>query len=180
MPLIAAFVEAAAELRVFTYLGIAERRAHTARGSVYATLVAIDPDRGIVSAHRTPDETAEYVKGLAGRGFNALPRRGIDVDPQAAALDAELLRTSHAALGPAARRRLQTVVCVQCEQVRAECFAQCDEGVQQDLGIEAAAIGDDEPVGLSCELRQASQRPEQTLLVEAHASLNWPKLASRR
>jgi len=51
--------EAAAEHRVFTYLGIAERRADTARGSVYATLVAIDPERGIVSAHRKVQPTYE-------------------------------------------------------------------------------------------------------------------------
>jgi nitrilase len=51
--------EAAAEHRVFTYLGIAERRANTARGSVYATLVAIDPERGIVSAHRKVQPTYE-------------------------------------------------------------------------------------------------------------------------
>ena len=51
--------EAAGEHRVFTYLGIAERRADTARGSVYATLVAIDPERGIVSAHRKVQPTYE-------------------------------------------------------------------------------------------------------------------------
>jgi len=51
--------EAVAEHRVFTYLGIAERRSNTARGSVYATLVAIDPDRGIVSAHRKVQPTYE-------------------------------------------------------------------------------------------------------------------------
>jgi nitrilase len=52
-------VEAAAEHRVFTYLGVAERDATTARGSVYATLVAIDPRRGIVSAHRKVQPTYE-------------------------------------------------------------------------------------------------------------------------
>jgi nitrilase len=51
--------EAVTEHRVFTYLGIAERRSSTARGSVYATLVAIDPDRGIVSAHRKVQPTYE-------------------------------------------------------------------------------------------------------------------------
>ena len=43
----------------FTYLGIVERRTHTARGSTYATLVAIDPERGIVSAHRKVQPTYE-------------------------------------------------------------------------------------------------------------------------
>ena len=39
-----------AETGVFTYLGITERSA--SRGTVYATLVGIDPSNGIVSAHR--------------------------------------------------------------------------------------------------------------------------------
>jgi nitrilase len=51
--------EAASEHRVFTYLGIVERRSDTARGSTYATLVAIDPERGIVSAHRKVQPTYE-------------------------------------------------------------------------------------------------------------------------
>jgi nitrilase len=58
-PELALIREAAAEHRVFTYLGIAERGAATARGSVYATLVAIDPERGIVSAHRKVQPTYE-------------------------------------------------------------------------------------------------------------------------
>ncbi len=51
--------EAAAEHRVFTYVGIVERGAAAARGSVFATLVAIDPDRGVVSAHRKLQPTYE-------------------------------------------------------------------------------------------------------------------------
>lgn len=39
---------AARDLNIFVYLGVAERKA----GSVHATLVAIDPEQGIVSAHR--------------------------------------------------------------------------------------------------------------------------------
>ncbi|HWH02016.1 MAG TPA: nitrilase-related carbon-nitrogen hydrolase, partial [Pilimelia sp.] len=39
---------AVGDLGVFCYLGITER----VRGTVYCTLVAIDPDRGVVSAHR--------------------------------------------------------------------------------------------------------------------------------
>ena len=39
-----------AQTGVFTYLGITERSA--SRGTVYATLVGIDPSSGIVSAHR--------------------------------------------------------------------------------------------------------------------------------
>ena len=51
--------EAVAEHRVFTYLGIAERGSAAARGSVYATLLAIDPARGVVSAHRKVQPTYE-------------------------------------------------------------------------------------------------------------------------
>ena len=58
-PQLRLIAEAAAEHRVFTYLGMAERRANTARGSVYATLVAISPDRGVVSAHRKLQPTYE-------------------------------------------------------------------------------------------------------------------------
>jgi nitrilase len=51
--------EAAADHRVFTYLGIVERGTSNARGSVFATLVAIDPERGIVSAQRKLQPTYE-------------------------------------------------------------------------------------------------------------------------
>ncbi len=64
--------EAVAEHRVFTYLGIAERRSNTARGSVYATLVAIDPDRGIVSAHRKVQPTYEERLAWASGDGNGL------------------------------------------------------------------------------------------------------------
>ena len=58
-PQLRRIAEAAAEHRVFTYLGIVERRSDTARGSTYATLVAIDPDHGVVSAHRKLQPTFE-------------------------------------------------------------------------------------------------------------------------
>jgi nitrilase len=62
--------EAAADHRVFTYLGIAERGSGVARGSVFATLVAIDPDRGIVSAHRKLQPTyEERLAWAAGDGY---------------------------------------------------------------------------------------------------------------
>ncbi len=51
-PELSAVREAAADLGVFTYLGVTERGAGPARGTVYCTLVAIDPGRGVVSAHR--------------------------------------------------------------------------------------------------------------------------------
>lgn len=44
--------EAVADLGVFTYLGVTERGSDSGRGTVFCTLVAIDPSRGVVSAHR--------------------------------------------------------------------------------------------------------------------------------
>jgi nitrilase len=47
-PEIATITEAARDLRVFVYLGTTERM----RGTIFATLIAIDPTAGVVSAHR--------------------------------------------------------------------------------------------------------------------------------
>jgi nitrilase len=71
-PQLRLITQAAAEHRVFTYLGIAERRADTARGSVYATLVAIDPEQGIVSAHRKVQPTYEERLAWAAGDGNGL------------------------------------------------------------------------------------------------------------
>lgn len=71
-PQLRLIAEAAAEHRVFTYLGIAERRSATARGSVYATLVAIDPELGIVSAHRKVQPTFEERLAWAAGDGNGL------------------------------------------------------------------------------------------------------------
>jgi nitrilase len=49
-PELQAVTNAVAETGVFTYLGVTERSA--SRGTIYATLVGIDPSNGIVSAHR--------------------------------------------------------------------------------------------------------------------------------
>ncbi len=49
-PELAAVADAAAETGVFVYLGVTERS--PSGGTVYATLVAVDPTRGVVSAHR--------------------------------------------------------------------------------------------------------------------------------
>ena len=56
-PELAAISAAAAELGIFVYLGFVERS--TSRGSVYASLAAIHPDRGIVSIHRKMRPTHE-------------------------------------------------------------------------------------------------------------------------
>lgn len=58
-PELARIREAAADHGVFTYLGITERGAGPASGTVFATLVAIDPARGVVSAHRKLRPTYE-------------------------------------------------------------------------------------------------------------------------
>jgi nitrilase len=71
-PQLRLITEAVADHRVFTYLGIAERRSGTARGSVYATLVAIDPEAGIVSAHRKVQPTYEERLAWAAGDGNGL------------------------------------------------------------------------------------------------------------
>jgi nitrilase len=58
-PELATVTEAATDLGVFTYLGITERGTGPARGTVFATLVAVDPARGVVSAHRKLRPTHE-------------------------------------------------------------------------------------------------------------------------
>ncbi len=44
--------EASRDLGVFVYLGTTERGTSSARGTVFCTLVALDPAAGVVSAHR--------------------------------------------------------------------------------------------------------------------------------
>lgn len=56
-PELTRITEAARDHKVFTYLGIAERSASL--GSIFATLVAIDPVNGIVGAHRKVQPTFE-------------------------------------------------------------------------------------------------------------------------
>jgi nitrilase len=58
-PELATIAAAVADHGVFTYLGITERGTGPARGTVYATLVAIDPAAGVVSAHRKLRPTHE-------------------------------------------------------------------------------------------------------------------------
>ncbi len=51
-PQVQSVVEAVRDLGVFTYLGITERGSGAARGTVFCTLLALDPGRGVVSSHR--------------------------------------------------------------------------------------------------------------------------------
>lgn len=58
-PEVARIEECVADTGVFTYLGITERSSTTARGTVYCTLLAIDPRHGVRSAHRKLRPTFE-------------------------------------------------------------------------------------------------------------------------
>lgn len=51
-PELTRITEAVRDLGVFTYLGVAERGTATGRGTVFCTLVALDPHHGLVGAHR--------------------------------------------------------------------------------------------------------------------------------
>ena len=51
-PTVQTVTEAVGDAGVFTYLGITERGAGPARGTVYCALLAIDPARGVVGHHR--------------------------------------------------------------------------------------------------------------------------------
>lgn len=75
-------VEAASDFGIFVYLGIAERGIHTARGTIYCTLVAIDPKKGIVSAHRKlmPTWDERLVWGMGdGNGLRVHQVNGVRV-----------------------------------------------------------------------------------------------------
>ncbi len=56
-PELRAVAEAARELDIFVFLGVSERGKASGRGTIYCTLVAIDPERGIVGAHRKLNPT---------------------------------------------------------------------------------------------------------------------------
>ncbi|WP_232541594.1 nitrilase-related carbon-nitrogen hydrolase [Nocardia bovistercoris] len=71
-PHLATIRAAVADLGVFCYLGITER----VRGTVYCTLVAIDPTRGLVGAHRklVPTHEERLVWGMGdGNGLRTHP-----------------------------------------------------------------------------------------------------------
>ncbi|MDF1595409.1 MAG: carbon-nitrogen hydrolase family protein [Acidimicrobiia bacterium] len=66
--------EAVRDLGIFTYLGTTERATGPASGTIYCTLVAIDPAHGIVSAHRKlmPTHEERMVWGIGdGNGLRA-------------------------------------------------------------------------------------------------------------
>jgi nitrilase len=81
-PHVAEVVAAARDLGVFTYLGITERGVAHARGTVFATLLAVDPLRGLVSAHRKLRPTYEerLVWGAGdGHGLRVHEHRSVRV-----------------------------------------------------------------------------------------------------
>jgi nitrilase len=71
-PELTAITEAARDLGLFVYLGTTERATGNARGTVFCTLVAIDPVAGIVSTHRKlmPTHEERLVWGIGdGHGL---------------------------------------------------------------------------------------------------------------
>jgi len=76
-PEISAITQAARDCEMFVYLGVVERA--DSGGSVYCSLVAIDPDAGVVGVHRklkpTFNERTAWADG-DGHGLRAHPYRG--------------------------------------------------------------------------------------------------------
>jgi nitrilase len=71
-PEIQLITEAARDLGIFVYLGTIERDVSVGRGTVYCTLVAIDPHAGVVGAHRKlmPTHEERLVWGIGdGNGL---------------------------------------------------------------------------------------------------------------
>jgi nitrilase len=71
-PELAVVTEAARDLGIFVYLGTIERDVAVGRGTVFCTLVAIDPHAGIVGAHRKlmPTHEERLVWGIGdGNGL---------------------------------------------------------------------------------------------------------------
>lgn len=79
-PEIARVIEAVRDAGVFTYLGVSERGSGAGRGTVWCSLLAIDPAKGIVSAHRklTPTFHERLVWGAGdGHGLRVHDVAGI-------------------------------------------------------------------------------------------------------
>ena len=72
--------EAARDLGVFVFLGVSERGTRGAGGSVFCSLVAVDPTRGIVGVHRklvpTHDERLVWSRG-DGHGLRSHEYKGV-------------------------------------------------------------------------------------------------------
>lgn len=73
-PEMAEITKAARDLKIHAFLGVSERGSGPASGTVYCTMVAIDPEKGIVGAHRklNPTHTERTVWGRGdGHGLRA-------------------------------------------------------------------------------------------------------------
>ncbi|MFC0527368.1 carbon-nitrogen hydrolase family protein [Phytohabitans kaempferiae] len=81
-PEITSIVEAARDLGVFVYLGALERATDQARGTVFCSLLAIDPDQGLVGVHRKlmPTHEERLVWGFGdGNGLVVHQSGGLNV-----------------------------------------------------------------------------------------------------
>jgi len=81
-PEIRQITEASRDLGVFVYLGTTERAVGSARGTIYCTLLALDPHSGVVSAHRKlmPTYEERLVWGMGdGHGLRVHAYRGARV-----------------------------------------------------------------------------------------------------
>ncbi len=102
-------VAVSAQLRIFVYLGVAERSASS--GSIYCSLVAISPMSGIVGVHRKPKPTYGERMMWADRDGNGLPVH--DLPPSANPAPVRLRRrhpdakTVLVEIAPAHRQRLR-------------------------------------------------------------------------
>ncbi len=75
-------VEAARDLGLFVYLGTTERAPDVGRGTVYCTLVAVDPTAGVVGTHRKlmPTYEERLVWGMGdGHGLRVHRHGGVRV-----------------------------------------------------------------------------------------------------
>lgn len=74
--------EAAGDLGLFVFLGVSERDPGGASGSVYCSLAAIDPGRGLIGMHRklvpTHDERLVWSRG-DGHGLRAYEYKGVRI-----------------------------------------------------------------------------------------------------
>ena len=80
-PEILLITEAARDLGIFVYLGTIERDVTVGRGTVYCTLVAIDPRVGVVGTHRKLMPTDEERLIVADIDLAEVRAERLTVDP---------------------------------------------------------------------------------------------------
>ncbi len=109
-PELRAIADAVARYGVFTLLGVSERGEGPGRGTVYCTLVAIDPERGIVGVARgcrscTGTRAVLFLMSIPQRSSRSIWQ----VDPNSGELIVSPLLTPRPSQSPATRRRLFVV-----------------------------------------------------------------------